>query len=68
MSNIPLSEYPRPQLIRDSYQCLNGLWDYEIIGDGVNKSGKILVPYSPETPTSGVNHILQPNEKLIYNK
>ena len=24
----PLSEYPRPQLRRDSYLCLNGLWDY----------------------------------------
>ena len=65
---IPLSEYPRPQLARDSYQCLNGIWDYEIISPSVNKSGKILVPYSPETTTSGVNHILQPSETLIYKK
>lgn len=68
MSNIPLSEYPRPQLIRDSYQCLNGLWDYEIKCKDSTKSGKILVPYSPETKTSGVEHILMPNEKLIYSK
>ena len=65
---IPLSEYPRPQLARDSYQCLNGIWDYEIIGPSVNKSGEILVPYSPETTPSGVNHILQPSETLIYKK
>ena len=26
----PLSEYPRPQLVRDSYICLNGTWEYAI--------------------------------------
>ena len=25
-----LNEYPRPQLVRDSYICLNGMWDYAI--------------------------------------
>ena len=24
---VPLSEYPRPQLVRDSYINLNGQWD-----------------------------------------
>ena len=27
---IPFSEYPRPQLKRDSYLCLNGYWDFSI--------------------------------------
>ena len=26
--NIPRSEYPRPQLVRDSWQNLNGEWDF----------------------------------------
>ena len=25
-----LQEYPRPQLVRESYYNLNGLWDYAI--------------------------------------
>ena len=27
---IPRAEYPRPQLVRDSYLCLNGKWMFEI--------------------------------------
>lgn len=71
MKKIPLSDYPRPQLVRDSYLCLNGEWDYAI---SKNKSlpleydGKILVPYSPETPLSGVNRSLTPEDYLFYHR
>ncbi len=27
---VPLAGYPRPQMVRDSYLCLNGWWDYAI--------------------------------------
>ena len=71
MSNnkIPLSEYPRPQLKRDSYICLNGYWDYAIRGiEAIPEEydGKILVPYSPEVEKSGVNKTVMPNDYLFY--
>ena len=69
MSQKPLSEYPRPQLKRDSYICLNGYWEYAIKEtEDIPESfdGQILVPYSPEVEKSGVNKTLMPNEYLFY--
>lgn len=67
--NKPLSEYPRPQLKRDSYLCLNGEWEYAIRKDENIPDvfdGKIIVPYSPETTASGVNKMVHPDEWLFY--
>ncbi|MFR8728361.1 MAG: hypothetical protein ACLVGA_10270 [Dysosmobacter sp.] len=63
----PLPEYPRPQLRRDSYLCLNCLWDYTVEdGDEYSRrrSGKILVPFSPESLLSGCDFRLQSGETL----
>ena len=67
----PWQEYPRPQLVRDSYFSLNGLWDYAITGDRMLPSsfdGQILVPFSPECSLSGVRRNLQPGEYLYYHR
>ena len=68
---IPFPEYPRPQFERkDDYLILNGKWNYEIHdkNDKIIKKGDILVPYSPESKLSGVEHILFPDETLIYER
>lgn len=66
--NHVLEEYPRPNLVRDSYINLNGEWDYAINASRVvtEYEGKILVPFSPETELSGVKRVLQPDEYLHY--
>ncbi|MBQ2642043.1 MAG: glycoside hydrolase family 2 [Lachnospiraceae bacterium] len=73
---VPLAEYPRPQMRRENWTCLNGWWDYSIRSDerqqepgAVRKAGpdgRILVPFSPETVRSGVGRVLQPGETLWY--
>jgi beta-galactosidase/beta-glucuronidase len=54
--------YPRPQLVRKEWTSLNGSWEFAIDPDGawqqprqVNWTEIIEVPFSPETPASGVN-------------
>ena len=66
-----LEEYPRPEMVRESYLNLNGMWDYAITGSKSfpqRYDGKILVPFSPEAPLSGVNRILQPGGYLHYER
>ena len=66
---IPLSEYPRPQMVRDSYLCLNGTWNLRFLSDGEKTEDKpILVPYSPESVFSGVERTLLAHETMLYSR
>lgn len=67
----PLSEYPRPQFVRDSYFSLNGMWEVSFLKEPKIPSSfdyEICVPFSPECPLSGVNRHLKNDEYLVYNK
>ena len=68
----PLNEYPRPQLVRNDWQNLNGRFDYAItpITEEFPKEydGEIIVPFAPECWLSGVGRSLEKNEFLWYRK
>ena len=69
--NCPLNDYPRPQLQRDSFLCLNGPWEYAIYPTGSafgGYQGIITVPFSPETLLSGVNRTVTPADTLYYRR
>lgn len=66
-----LEEYPRPLLMREDYQILNGWWDYAFTIDYKQPQqyeGRILVPFSPETALSRVGRQLKPDEYLWYRR
>lgn len=69
---IPLPEYPRPQMVRGNWQNLNGWWDCAIQNLKAPQPAffdeKILVPFAPESRLSGLEHVLQPDEKIWYRR
>ena len=64
-------EYPRPQMVREAWQNLNGLWQYAIAAEGeappVGKdlTDEILVPFPVQSALSGV---MKPADRLWYRR
>ncbi|MBD5785658.1 glycoside hydrolase family 2 [Cellulosimicrobium terreum] len=56
----PLPEYPRPQLTRDAWRNLNGIWQFEpaesdaAVPSGRDLDEEIVVPYAVESALSGI--------------
>lgn len=71
LPQIPWNSYPRPQMRRQSFFCLNGLWDFEVqesenIPEKFNK--KITVPFPPESLLSGIGEVFSEKKRLFYRK
>lgn len=69
--NIPWREYPRPQLQRDSWLCLNGMWGFCVTESDEMPKGfqrEIRVPYPVESELSCVGLRFGKNSRFWYRK
>ncbi len=67
---IPWNEYPRPSMVRDSFLCLNGQWDFAVTETSTVSSfdEKILVPFPPESLLSGIEREIPKGSFMNYRR
>ncbi len=64
LAGVPWQRYPRPQLVREDWLCLNGEWDFGFEG----REERIRVPFCPESLLSGVETPPKPGDELRYRR
>ncbi len=63
-AEVPWNVYPRPQMRRDSYVNLNGLWNLYVDAT----SYAIRVPFCPESRLSGLHRHFEEGSALSYRR
>jgi beta-galactosidase/beta-glucuronidase len=64
-------EYPRPQMVRQDWLNLNGLWDFAITSKDATRATfqtQILVPFPVESALSGVMRPVSENDRIWYRR
>ncbi len=65
-------DYPRPQMVREEWMGLNGLWEYAILPESKSApeqfDGPILVPFPVESALSGVQKPVGKENRLWYRR
>ena len=62
----PWQTYPRPQMRRDSYINLNGMWEFAPGTEEYDR--QILVPFCPESELSGIGEHFPEGTVLSYRR
>ncbi|MBQ8356337.1 MAG: glycoside hydrolase family 2 [Clostridia bacterium] len=62
--------YPRPQLRRDSFFSLDGIWNFSAEPRGAKPDfdKRIRVPFPPESALSGIHHVYPDGTELCYHR
>ncbi len=71
MCDLPLPEYPRPQMVREDWVNLNGMFDFAITGDidwCDEYTDEIIVPFAVESCLSGICKRISAKDRLWYRK
>ena len=70
LQGTPWEVYPRPQLKRNSYVNLNGIWDFSVSENAEIPSfdKQINVPFCPESGLSGLKLEVKPGSYLFYRR
>ena len=64
LSGILWNVYPRPQMVRKDWLCLNGKWDFRC-GD---LQTQIEVPFCPESLLSGLDMKMEYGREMVYTR
>ena len=64
LTGVPWQRYPRPQLVREDWLCLNGDWELYFEG----RDQRIRVPFCPESLLSGVETPPKPGVEMRYRR